>query len=104
MILKATEQFRQNEAKSAHLANLFRSDPILAEALAICDASGPNSEATTFNQAIFEEPHVGHIQLGIDRGYALYSRTFRSLALPLEKQEPVEPTYDAPKDVEEAMK
>ncbi len=84
------DEFRKNGLLSAELAELLRNQ-VLRLALEVCDGAAPvNGGAKTF-----AEPHMAHIQHGIDRGYALYPRVLRLLATkPGAEAEQVEQTYE----------
>lgn len=76
---------------SGELAQMLNT-PTLRQALEICDEVSPANGG----MKDWKEPHTALIQLGCDRGYNLYSRVLRSLALPLKVPGPqsVEATYE----------
>ena len=90
--MQTIEEFRNNDLYRNALADLLKSD-ILRVALAVCDAASPANGGVK----VWEQPHMAHIQLGVDRGYNLYPQILRMLATrakPPETQ--IEPSYEQP--------
>ncbi len=83
------EQYRNSEL-SEQLAKLLNSDASLQLALQVCDEASPSRGGIKD----WKEPHIAHIQLGIDRGYNLYPQLLRALATAMPKPVEVEPTYE----------
>ncbi len=86
------EAFRQNDLLSATLADLLQNNETLKIALAVCDAASPAKGGVKD----WKEPHLAHIQLGVDRGYELYPQILRMLATKAPIAAPIEPTYEEP--------
>lgn len=75
---------------SIELADLLK-HPALKIAIETLDAAAPVNGGATLPSA---EPHMAYVQLGVDRGYALYSNLFKALAVAPRAQAPVEATYE----------
>lgn len=81
---------------SGELAEILK-HPVLKTAIETLDAAAPVNAGANLQ---FKEAHMAYVQLGIDRGYALYSNLLKALAIGIKKQEEVQPTYEAPVEVE----
>lgn len=83
------KQYQESEY-SQQLAELLK-QPALQMALALCAEHSPGNGGNRN----WDQPHLAHIQLGLDRGYNLYPQVLKLLATRPEKQEE-EPTTYAP--------
>lgn len=82
------EQYRNSEF-SGQLAEILN-NPVMAMALTICDEASPSNGGVKD----WKDPHIAHIQLGIDRGYNLYPKLLKALATPAPSPNQVpEPEY-----------
>ncbi len=87
----------QQSEYSHQLAELLK-HPVMVTAMQICDQVSPSNGGIKQ----WEEPHMAHIQLGIDRGYNLYPQVLRTLAMPAKEAAPMpEPEYAAVQEKEE---
>ena len=86
------EQYQQSEF-SPQLAEMLK-HPALQMALQVCDRVSPANGGSR----VWDQPHLAHIQLGLDRGYNLYPQMLRRLAERPKKQEEVEPSYEVVKE------
>lgn len=89
------EQYQESEF-SPQLAELLK-HPVLAAALQVCDQASPSNGGSRD----WKEPHLAHIQLGIDRGYNLYPQILRLLATKAKKIEEIQATYESSEVKEE---
>lgn len=85
-------QYQESEL-SPQLAELLK-NPALMAALQVCDQSAPVNGGSRQ----WEQPHLAHIQLGIDRGYNLYPQILKMLAQKPKKVEEPKPSYEAVKE------
>lgn len=81
---------------SPQLAEILK-NPALMTALQVCDQSAP---ANGGNRQ-WEQPHLAHIQLGIDRGYNLYPQILKMLAQRPRKVEEPKTSYEVVKEEEQ---
>lgn len=92
------EQFRNSEL-SGQLADILNT-PVMQIALQTCDEASPSNGGVKD----WREPHIAHIQLGIDRGYNIYPQLLKTLAKPQPKvSEPIEPSYEDQEEKEEMV-
>ena len=90
------QQYQESEL-SSQLAELLNS-PALSIALQVCDQVSPANGGSK----VWDQPHLAHIQLGLDRGYNLYPQMLKTLAQKPKKQEEVQPTYEIVKEEDQS--
>lgn len=84
-------EFRENELLVKAWKHQLAENDILLTVLRVMDDNAPVHNGFPDPSVT---PHIAHIQLGIDRGYAGYGRRLRELALYAAPNEPIESTYE----------